>query len=93
MDPTTTVAFFKPTVEDRERIANGALIQLRIWGHPIPPVSVTVTEQDDIVEEWKATDLLCNACGAVFEEKRGLDHCGQCGHVLTPAVFARDATD
>jgi hypothetical protein len=68
---------------------SGALIQLRIWGHPIPPVSVIVTdEEDDIIEEWKATDLRCNGCGAVYEEKRGLDHCGQCGHILTPATFS-----
>lgn len=44
------VSFWRPSRDELEAIAAGAVIELSIFGEPIPPVSVNVVqvvEQDD----------------------------------------------
>jgi hypothetical protein len=87
IDRQTTASTFQLSPEERELIAKGGFITLRLWGHPIPPSSLTVTDPETVKEAWEEDDLRCIGCGAVWRKSRGFETCNHCGDRLYPAAF------
>ena len=46
-----TVSIWQPTPEERAQIAAGGNIALWVWGHPIPPVSLAVSDLRQVPEK------------------------------------------
>lgn len=77
------IGVFRLSDADRQRIAEGANLELFVGACPIPPIAIDVT---DATEQPAEDDLRCVGCDALYVKDRGLDACGQCGAKLVPAA-------
>jgi len=49
VEVTSVTSYWKPTAEELDALAAGALIEVRMLGEPIPPIAINIA--DDDVEE------------------------------------------
>jgi hypothetical protein len=88
-------AVFQLTDEERKKVANGGQIELGIYNEPIPPVSMNVVseaevigpeEEDDYGCRYRKPDYRCKRCRALYTWERAVELeviCGQCGGPLS----------
>lgn len=74
-DARRVYSVWRFTDEERAAIANGAQVKLAIYQVPMPPVSLKVVAEEEIVSPL---EVRC-ACGALWAKKRHLTTCGHCG--------------